>query len=483
MSAASSPTSAASPKILAPSSSYVVNKPLGPNTGALQTPSIFTNKEWIVPPRPKPGRKPAADTPPTKRKAQNRAAQRAFRERRAARVGELEEQMKKMEEEDQKEQEELRTYIRQLETDIEICNNTLLSWREKNQQLENSLAEEKRLRENAEAEASIFRHGRTSGTDAVPLPPRRTSAQRPASPIRSQKELAGSSEYDSPPVGCGNCNENSRCECLEQALNMGSFTANTSDPHVKRPHSPPSITDNKRTCPDPSDDTEIDFTPQFSSKGQSNLSTAPSAASIPTTANPDPCGFCQDGTPCICAEMALEATRNISCSREQSFNSKSLLDNNAPANPCVNGPGTCAKCLSDPNSTLFCKSLAATREGYRVAKPSTLSTSTAHSSKSSSTAAMPSYGGNNSNSNQAITGITLSCADAYETLSRHPAFEQASQELSTWMPKLATVPGGTQRTAFEVEAASVMGVLKFFDRRFGSQQRRGSVQRKDDDCY
>src|ERR1700744_1538812 len=61
------------------------------------TPGSITSKEWVIPPRPKPGRKPATDTPPTKRKAQNRAAQRAFRERRAARVQELEEQMKDME--------------------------------------------------------------------------------------------------------------------------------------------------------------------------------------------------------------------------------------------------------------------------------------------------------------------------------------------------------------------------------------------------
>jgi hypothetical protein len=38
------------------------------------------------------------------------------------------------------------------------------------------------------------------------------------------------------------------------------------------------------------------------------------------------------------------------------------------------------------------------------------------------------------------------------------------------MPQLATVPGGIERTAFEVEAASVMGVLKFFDRRFGNEK-------------
>lgn len=81
-----------------------------------------------------------------------------------------------------------------------------------------------------------------------------------------------------------------------------------------------------------------------------------------------------------------------------------------------------------------------------------------------------------------MTGPTLSCADAYQTLSRHPAFDQASEELGTWIPELRTIPGGrtsargqTGReersmeglTAFEVEAASVMGVLKFFDRRFG----------------
>ena len=41
------------------------------------------------------------------------------------------------------------------------------------------------------------------------------------------------------------------------------------------------------------------------------------------------------------------------------------------------------------------------------------------------------------------------------------------------MPRLATVPGGVEgRTAFEVEAASVMGVLKFFDRRFGDERKR-----------
>lgn len=51
---------------------------------------IQTSKQWVLPPRPKPGRKPSLDMPTTKRKAQNRAAQRAFRERKANKIQELE---------------------------------------------------------------------------------------------------------------------------------------------------------------------------------------------------------------------------------------------------------------------------------------------------------------------------------------------------------------------------------------------------------
>ncbi|KAF2232416.1 hypothetical protein EV356DRAFT_534705 [Viridothelium virens] len=52
--------------------------------------------KWEVKPRPRPGRKLATDAPDTKRKQQNREAQRAFRERRAQRVTELEDELKKL---------------------------------------------------------------------------------------------------------------------------------------------------------------------------------------------------------------------------------------------------------------------------------------------------------------------------------------------------------------------------------------------------
>ncbi|KAL8717098.1 MAG: hypothetical protein Q9225_005633 [Loekoesia sp. 1 TL-2023] len=481
---AASPASAASPPLLAPLMSSTTNKPLAPSPTALSSPSIFTHKEWVIPPRPKPGRKPAADTPPTKRKAQNRQAQRAFRERRAARVGELEEQMKKMEEEDAREQSDLRAQISQLEADLHSHNQLLLSWRQRIQELETTIREERKLREVAEREANILRNGQEHGTDAVPLPPRNSSQQKPLSVVEDPINNTESTDpYRDVSLGCGKCSSDTRCECIEQAFDINNIAANSSEAPSKRPPSPLTSEDNKRLHQNVTQETqsnEMDFTTHFSSKKPANLTTSTSSASLPAAAaspNPDPCGFCQDGTPCICAEMALEAVKSES---RPNNNENHHSSSSAPSsNPCINGPGTCAQCLSDANSTLFCKSLAAARPGYRPSQPPAPESMNENAKEDlpltpASNTEFPTVEANNNNNNnnrQAITGLTLSCADAYETLSRHPAFEQASQELSTWMPQLATVPGGKERTAFEVEAASVMGVLRFFDRRFGKKER------------
>lgn len=116
-----------------------MNKPLAPMPGSGKVPPISINRHWVLPPKPKPGRKPAVDTPPTKRKAQNREAQRAFRERRAARVGGLEEEMKRMEEEDRREQEELRGRIKQLESQVEEYSRMVMTWPERYREMETAL--------------------------------------------------------------------------------------------------------------------------------------------------------------------------------------------------------------------------------------------------------------------------------------------------------------------------------------------------------
>lgn len=155
------------PHALTPTSSSTMHKPIAPAAASLQIPAIFTNKQWIIPPRPKPGRKPAADAPPTKRKAQNREAQRNFRERRAARVGELEEQIELLEVDHKAEVGELNTRIRRLEANL--------------RSLESELVREKQLRQGAQREVTDLRQALTRSSwtgDVVQLPPRHHSSTR-----------------------------------------------------------------------------------------------------------------------------------------------------------------------------------------------------------------------------------------------------------------------------------------------------------------
>ncbi|RMZ82625.1 hypothetical protein DV738_g1486, partial [Chaetothyriales sp. CBS 135597] len=443
--------------VMKPASASPVGTP--PPTSATTLLSL-TSKEWIVPPRPKPGRKPATDTPPSRRKAQNRAAQRAFRERRAARVSELEEHLKEVEDENDKEQEELRAHIARLENDLEQCRAEMLGW----------------------------------------------------------PDDAG----DDTQIGCGNCTLESRCQCIDEAFNaMGGNNSNIA-PLEKRSRSPAlGHEPDKRIKIEPQDSLEVDFTSMYSKPPPPPRSLSDQVS--PTSAIADPCGFCSDSTPCICAEMQAEreadqqaATNSLSRGHPSSISqftpppSEGDVSLPLPAaapsatgSTCAGGPGTCAQCRSDPNSTLFCKSLAASRLQAAGIGPSSggccggsrTTGGGCCQSTSAPTAPVPlpprttrsrtTTSSNSSNSSNTTlppprskAGVTLTCADAYTTLSRHPAYERASGEIASWMPKLhasdASSPssrsGSTQfmaRPAMEIDAANVMAVLKDFDRRFG----------------
>ncbi|KAI9880896.1 MAG: hypothetical protein M1830_009964 [Pleopsidium flavum] len=455
----------------------------------MATPSILTTRDWILPPRPKPGRKPATDTPPTKRKAQNRAAQRAFRERRAAKVGELEEHIKKIEDEDEREQTELRTQIDRLDAEVEHYREELMAWHERCHGLEKSLEEERGQKEALAQELARLRSGGNKETDAVPLPPRRPIRKRTTTTLEQQSDpLQSIPDPQQIPMGCGSCTSISRCECIEQAFNMSNITF-PEDPAPKRPLSPQTTTNNKRprqSETDPKADVEeleIDFTTRFSTRRTTTPATLPSSAqstAASTTIIPDPCGFCQDGSPCICAEMAAEnAQSNHLAPSPSQFTPPPSEGDVVPklaaplqltlartmssiTNPCANGPGTCAQCIADPQSTIFCKSLAATRTSTAPTTNNTTQACTGASNTGGCCRTQP--------STARSAGLTLTCADAYTTLSRHPNYAEASDDLASWMPGLQTrvvPPGGEGRPAMEVDAANVMSVLKFFDRRFG----------------
>ncbi|KAK2629164.1 hypothetical protein QTJ16_002267 [Diplocarpon rosae] len=468
-------------------------------------PIMGTRKEWIIPPRPKPGRKPATDTPPTKRKAQNRAAQRAFRERRAARVGELEEQLDEVTNDHQRRESDLRNKIGKLEADIERFSGEVQSWRVRCDTLDRIAEYERKEKEAALAELAYLRHGsRTTGTDAVPLPPRHPRHNEPRA-SHEQEYTAPDTEPGHPgcgsctsssncacadqamaiaTVGCGNCGPDTHCECLEETIKAASDISS----ELKRPHSPSDPHNEKRQRhSEASTPLEIDFTSQFSSKP------VQSQEVVIHTSHRQPgesCGFCEEGTYCMCAEAAAAAAANVAHQDRDDENKLAPLLNevtpplsdtdtegplgklpslqpnqmhrpfvsDAPSNSCANGPGTCQQCLSDPKSGLFCRSLAAARAaGTNVPDGCCGGNGGGDRCCKSMPVAAPSH-----------PPPSLSCADTYKTLASHKNFDQASDELSTWLGRLhATPPAHPGRAPMEVEAASVMGVLKLFDRRFG----------------
>ncbi|KAH8649621.1 hypothetical protein BGZ60DRAFT_421987 [Tricladium varicosporioides] len=514
--AVSTPSSAGSPPALAPAPPALAIKSSNASNmttlapAAAGGPPMITRKEWVIPPRPKPGRKPATDTPPTKRKAQNRAAQRAFRERRAARVGELEEQLEETKEEQAKRESEMRAKIVRLEADLERFNGELHSWRLRCETTERIADYERSQKELALAELAYLRNGaQTTGTDAVPLPPRHLRhVDKPAAPAPQQYD-----QYKSQPtvgsLSCGRCTSSSQCACVEEAMAIATSGCGkcTPDTHcecleetikatlptsleLKRSHSPAidAAEKRRRQSEQPSTPLEVDFTAQFASHPPAPQVQEPQAQIVQPPA--ESCGFCEDGTYCVCAEAAAvanaangpnhqnrlppilnEATPPPSDNDTEGSMLKlpSLqpnhmhrpMANQAPANSCVNGPGTCQQCQSDPKSGLFCRSLAALRATSAPGSEAPEGCCGGNAGGGGCCKSLPTAA-------PSEPPPSLSCADTYKTLATHKNFDQASDELSTWLGRLhATPPHHAGRAPMEVEAASVMGVLKLFDRRFG----------------
>ncbi|KAL9126089.1 MAG: hypothetical protein Q9217_004805 [Psora testacea] len=466
-------------QILTPTASSTINKPvtIAPTPGSNLRPIIFTNREWVVPPRPKPGRKPAGDAPPTKRKAQNREAQRAFRERRAAKVGELEEQLKETEEEAKREREGLRARVEQLHDDLQHYTDLVSSWQQRYRELEMACVRERQLRQMAETEIQTLRKGIQSGTEAVALPRRRESRHEylvvQQSVGQGQTEPCQQEDTTLEDMTCGRCNGSTRCQCIEEAFEMTDIAIEGSnDAASKRLHSPSSRTDNKRmrhhSAGIADEGNEVDFTARYASQRARNETLASTAVPIPETAHFEPCGLCRDGDVCICAALTVESQQQPSHAVPASTGTNASATNEGLSNSCTNNPGSCAQCRSNPTSTLFCKTLAATRNASDTDSSYVVPNGT------SGTQALPEY------PLAPLAGPTLTCADTFTTLSRHRAFSRASTELGTWVSQLTAVPGANTegKTAFEIEAASVMSVLQFFDTRLGDERRNKGVSGK-----
>ncbi|KAF3347162.1 Chitinase 1 [Verticillium dahliae VDG2] len=401
----------------------------------------MTSKEWVIPPRPKPGRKPATDTPPTKRKAQNRAAQRAFRERRAARVGELEEQLDELKEAHDKKEAESKERIHELEMEVQ-------SYKSRCDVLETMLERERQDRVKAETalDGQKRRWERQAALGQFQLPTQRGShsSENQLSPIH-QTSMASQMPTPEDPspmdttgvdLTCGSCGPEGRCACAEDILRTvesadsldDAMNAGSSD--LKR--APPSPTfapaDKRQRSNSNAGDmaTEIDFTSFF--KKQPQMQQQQQQQQLSSNLVKDPCGFCKDGDYCICADTALNAAPTSYTAPAPFFQQTQT----PPPSDNDVGPPIPMEINSDG----------------ALPKPSAL---------------------------KAGLGLSLSCAEAYQTLSSHRNFDKATDDISSWLPKLRAAPriGETlpeptaSRLPIEVEAASIMSVLKDFDIRFG----------------
>lgn len=495
------------------------------------------------------------DIPPTKRKAQNREAQRAFRERKAARIGELEEQLRSTEKQDKEEQDALRGQIARLEKALEESRKSVDFWVERCQELESRSGHEKATTNDQYPSPDVVSPSGLTSSDPAPNQPQDIT-----------RHAAGES------LGCGQCSSISDCQCIQAVINM---PMPDSDPDAletdscshKRPISPANKDPTfKRAKAEQSFELETDFTAAFSSQHHDPSSGDDHAS--PSSTVTDPCGFCRDGTACICAEMqAAEAIDSIANHHSQALSqdqnrrqptagepstnttivpttvlpriselsrmtpplsetdvSLPILQQNPLPAPttitttgCLDGPGTCLQCQSDPNSTLFCKLLAKSRwqqqQQQQQQQPSDPSPGSPPTGCCGGTAcrtikpglhqtpslraphmSVQEKGKARGNDPHCVTRpMTISCADAYTTLSRHPGFGRAmdsAQEMSSWLPRLhafsvadpagdapagATIrdqggkdgAGASQgRPALEMDAAEVMATIRVFDRRY-----------------
>ncbi|KAL7275775.1 hypothetical protein RUND412_001254 [Rhizina undulata] len=473
--------------------------PIKPEQPA-SVPGIVTHKEWVVPPRPKPGRKPATDTPPTKRKAQNRAAQRAFRERRAARVNELEEKLKEVETESAMQTQDQDLQIKQLTFANSQLVKEVMQYKSRVEALQLEVETLQKLKAEQQITASFLTQVASPApslgndpcgmncvcTDAVDkvfcnqqsIEPIATAISVPLR-LRSENKSNDSPEIPSNQelTDCTRClKEGAECACIMEAAEAMLYSA------PKRPTSP-NEHETKRTKTDNYVDLtelETDFTTAYMSK-PIHVSSASTGVRMP-----DPCGFCSDGTPCVCAEMAMNNLMTDSDSGENDTKLPPILSHTPPpidftqhrpeklmplhpptasmAVPSRSSgckPGGCDQCKTDPMSTLFCQSLA-TRINNGSGPPKGCCGGGCGGKDIEGASGC---GGAKKSKNRA-GGTYIPASAAYQTLSRHRGFEEAAADLGNLVRPL--IIRSADGSCPQIEVSSVRDVLKQLDRRFGT---------------
>jgi hypothetical protein len=426
---------------------------------------ISLSKEWVLPPRPKPGRKPCEDIPSSKRKAQNRAAQRAFRERRANRVSELEEQIMGMERDRSIQEGVLNNTIKNLEKANRQLREENESLRRQNELLlSRSRSSSSKDVMKSERELSLESLFNLEPQAAVPLSRKRKMSASAISPTSSTGEIDFTSTFT-----------------VKKPRKMPVFK----DVFMKPSPTPPPVPVSAETATKSSSSSEI----------RSLSHTNPVTFNIPTADGSsipfESCGFCSEDSPCVCREIETEhqkqqqealkeirlkkqaqdankeEQRKVKLSAEIEQKEKELImeltknmknEDLSQIIKCNGDPGTCLQCKTDPLSNQFCKTVAEKAESSKscVSLPSITSMTALSSTRSSSLSSgyvLPPLDSLN------LKQQYIPCADAYKTISNH---------LDVRHVGVSNIANNLHTKGMFVEVGSVVSCLRELDRNFSS---------------
>lgn len=474
--------------------SIVLKRPTQKPLQSIQTNTPAPSKVWVLPPRPKPGRKPATDVPATKRKAQNREAQRAFRERRAARVAELEEILSDVKSKQVGRERELNESIKNLSQENGDLRKSL-------DELKNDIERFKAFNLKSRYERPVQLLTPASSVSGpsinVTLSPLIVSpAQSSGSPMDA---LDRALELRLPVIERARLQPKRQSSETERPLfHLPDYTASTVP--LKRRRATLNMNPFKKAKEE--EIMETDFTEAFAKNMRKTASNKRSD---------QVCGNCSPGTPCIClnsAGLSLKHTQKLSSlsnSPHRKLSSLSSQDYQGLASPisflpvdqhymgsprkpsksvsdgCTGNPGNCTQCQTDPMSTLFCTTLASrvyasttvTSSRHSMSssrssitdiakKPQSEDPSTKEASERETTIDLPP----GTPSTITPSGTFIPCAAAYQVLSRHKGFVKA--DLSSLIAKLNT-------RGMKVEVGSVANVLRELDRRCSTDKETEEV--------
>ncbi|TFK89639.1 hypothetical protein K466DRAFT_544948 [Polyporus arcularius HHB13444] len=236
------------------------------------------SKEWVIPAKPKPGRKPKKDVAPPPpentetdakgRRVQNRAAQRAFRERKQSQLAELQARVQQYEQGEIERNVALQNIAKRLKEENEKLRN------------ENNVLKEKVAQ--YEAERSSLKRPRD---DYSPQPPYDLTQSPAKKRSRASVDLLSSLTQTSfPPTA--------------YASSPSAISSADSDMHSS--FSPVPMPPSARDAPLFSQNYGLNGIFELATSGKSSLFEP--GGSLDTF----DCGFCNDNTPCVCRELALQ---------------------------------------------------------------------------------------------------------------------------------------------------------------------------------